>query len=84
MFGVDSFTAVINPPEAGVLALGAVREQPAVLGGAVVPRPLMVATLSVDHRVVDGIAAARFIETFKNLLESPIRLTLDAPQEAPA
>ncbi len=84
MFGVDSFTAVINPPEAGVLALGAVKEQPAMVGGAVVPRPLMVATLSVDHRVVDGITAARFVETFKTLLKSPIRLTFDAPQEAPA
>lgn len=84
MFGLDSFTAVINPPEAGILALGAVREQPAVWKGRIVPRPLMVATLSVDHRLVDGVVAARFVATFKELLENPLRLALDAPQEPPA
>ena len=82
MFGVDSFTAVINPPEAGILALGAVKERPAVIDGALAVRSLMTATLSVDHRVVDGITAARFVETFKAMLENPIRLTLDAPQES--
>jgi len=81
MFGLDSFTAVINPPEAGILALGAIKEQPVVLDGLVAPRPLMIATLSVDHRVVDGIAAARFVAAFKDLLENPLRLTLEAPQE---
>jgi pyruvate dehydrogenase E2 component (dihydrolipoamide acetyltransferase) len=81
MFGVDSFTAVLNPPEAGILALGAVREQAAVVNEQIVPRPLMTATLSVDHRVVDGITAARFMQTFKEILENPIRLTLDAPME---
>lgn len=81
MFGLDSFTAVINPPEAGILALGAVKEQPTVVDGEVVPRPLLVTTLSVDHRVVDGITAARFVAAFKDLLEHPLRLTLDAPQE---
>lgn len=82
MFGLDSFTAVLNPPEAAILALGAVKEQPAVVDGNIVPRSLMVATLSVDHRVVDGIRAARFVAAFKDLLEHPLRLTLDAPQEA--
>jgi pyruvate dehydrogenase E2 component (dihydrolipoamide acetyltransferase) len=81
MFGLDSFTAVLNPPQAGILALGAIKEQPAVVEGVVMPRPLMVATLSADHRVVDGITAARFAATFRDLLEHPIRLTLDAPQE---
>lgn len=84
MFGLDSFTAVINPPEAGILALGAVRGLPAVRNGRLVPRPLMTATLSVDHRLVDGVVAARFVATFKELLESPLRLVLDAPQETPA
>jgi len=79
MFGLDSFTALINPPEAGILALGAVKEQPAVIDGALAVRPLMTATLSVDHRVVDGITAARFVETFKEMLENPIRLILDDP-----
>lgn len=82
MFGLDSFTAVLNPPEAGILALGAVKEQAAVVYGELVPRPLMKATLSVDHRVVDGIMAARFAQAFKDMLENPVRLTLGAPSEA--
>ncbi|MCJ7555767.1 MAG: 2-oxo acid dehydrogenase subunit E2 [Gammaproteobacteria bacterium] len=82
MFGVDSFTAVINPPEAGILALGAVKEQPAVIDGALAARPQMTATLSVDHRVVDGITAARFVESFKEMLENPFRLILDDQQES--
>lgn len=82
MFGVDSFTAVLNPPQAGIVALGAVKEQPAVIGGEVVPRPMMTATLSVDHRVVDGIMAARFVQSFKEMLENPVCLILDAPTEA--
>ena len=57
------------------------KEQPAAVDGALVVRPLMTATLSVDHRVVDGITAARFVETFKEMLENPIRLTIDPPQE---
>jgi pyruvate dehydrogenase E2 component (dihydrolipoamide acetyltransferase) len=84
MFGLDSFTAVINPPEAGILALGAVREQPAVFEGQIVARALMTATLSVDHRVVDGVTAARFMDTFKQLLENPVRLVLDGPEEPTA
>jgi pyruvate dehydrogenase E2 component (dihydrolipoamide acetyltransferase) len=84
MFGVDSFTAVINPPEAGILALAAVKAQPAVIDGVVVPRPLMTAVLSVDHRVADGILAACFVKTFKDMLENPVRLTLEAPPEAPS
>jgi pyruvate dehydrogenase E2 component (dihydrolipoamide acetyltransferase) len=82
MFGVDSFTAVINPPQAGILALGAVKEQPAAVDGQVVLRHLMIATLSVDHRIVDGILAARFLETFKDMLEKPFTLFLDSPMEA--
>ena len=81
MYGLDSFTAVINPPQAGILALGAVKEYPAVVNGALSARPLMTATLSVDHRVVDGITAARFVEAFKETLENPIRLTFAPPQE---
>jgi pyruvate dehydrogenase E2 component (dihydrolipoamide acetyltransferase) len=81
MFGIDSFTAVINPPQAGILALGAVKEQPAGVEGQIVLRHLMVATLSVDHRIVDGVQAARFQETFKDFLENPIRLFVDSPME---
>jgi pyruvate dehydrogenase E2 component (dihydrolipoamide acetyltransferase) len=81
MFGVDSFFAVINPPEAAILALGAVRLQPAVWEGKIVPRELMTATLSADHRLVDGITAARFLGEFKEILENPIRLVLEPPEE---
>jgi len=81
MFGVDSFVAVINPPEAAILALGAIRQQPAVWEGEVVPRELMTATLSADHRLVDGITAAQFLGKFKELLENPILLALEPPKE---
>ena len=81
MFGLDSFTAVINPPQAGILALGAVRDIPAVHEGSIVPRPLMKATLSADHRLVDGIIAAQFLANWRELLELPSAFTLDPPQE---
>jgi len=81
MFGLDSFTAVINPPQTGILALGAVQEKPIKIEGTITAQPLMTATLSVDHRVVDGISAARFIAAFKEVLENPNRLTIDAPQD---
>ena len=82
MFGVDSFTAVINPPQAGILALGAVKEQPAAVDGQIALRHCMIATLSVDHRIVDGILAARFLDTFKEVLEKPFTLFVDSPMEA--
>jgi pyruvate dehydrogenase E2 component (dihydrolipoamide acetyltransferase) len=82
MFEIDSFTAVINPPEVGILALGQVKEQPSVVNGAILPRPLMIATLSVYHRVVDGIIAARFLTALKEILENPSRLALDTPLDA--
>lgn len=83
MFGLDSFTAVINPPQTGILALGAVMDKPVVMESSITARPQLNATLSVDHRVVDGITAARFMATFKEMLENPERLTLDAPQDVP-
>ncbi len=81
MFEIDSFTAVINPPEVGILALGKIKEQPAIVNGAIVARPLMIATLSVDHRLVDGIIAAHFLTAIKDILENPFRLALDPPQD---
>ncbi len=81
MYGLDSFTAVINPPQAGILALGAVCERPWVVDDAIVPRPIMKATLSVDHRLVDGIVAARFLATWREMLEKPSRLTFEPPEE---
>ena len=81
MFGVDGFIAVINPPEAAILALGASKLKPAVWEGQVVSRELMIATLSVDHRIVDGETAAKFLSELKYLLENPILLTLEPPEE---
>jgi pyruvate dehydrogenase E2 component (dihydrolipoamide acetyltransferase) len=82
MFEIDSFTAVINPPEVGILALGKIKEQPTIVNGAIIARPLMIATLSVDHRVVDGIIAARFLTALKDTLENPFRLALDTLLDA--
>jgi pyruvate dehydrogenase E2 component (dihydrolipoamide acetyltransferase) len=81
MYRLDSFTAVINPPEAGILALGAAKEGPAAWQGGLALRWLMTATLAVDHRAVDGIAVAKFLNEFRTLLENPLGLELEAAQE---
>jgi pyruvate dehydrogenase E2 component (dihydrolipoamide acetyltransferase) len=74
MFDVDEFIAIINPPEAAILAAGAVTLRPAAMGGEIRIASLMKATLSVDHRVADGAQAARFMQAFKQLLENPVNL----------
>ncbi|MHB8692101.1 MAG: dihydrolipoamide acetyltransferase family protein [Solirubrobacteraceae bacterium] len=71
MYGVEQFVAVLNPPQAAILAVGGVLERPVVEDGAVVVRPLMTMTLTCDHRAVDGAAAADFLRTIKELLEEP-------------
>ncbi|HSB21354.1 MAG TPA: dihydrolipoamide acetyltransferase family protein [Anaeromyxobacteraceae bacterium] len=71
MFGVEQFTAILNPPESAILAVGAIRDVPVAVDRQVVVRPVMKVTLSYDHRVVDGAAAARFLKTFRELAESP-------------
>ena len=76
MYDIDEFTAVINPPEAAILAVGRVVEKPAVVDGAVVPRKLMRVTLSCDHRVVDGATGAVFLRTLKLMLENPLAMLL--------
>ena len=81
MFGLDSFTAVINSPEAGILSLGAAKEQAAVWQGNLAIRWQMKATITVDHRVVDGITVAKYLNEFKQLLENPLCLALEIPQE---
>jgi len=81
MFGIDKFIAVINPPEAAILALGASKLQPAVWKAQLAIRELMTATLSADHRLVDGEVAAKFLNEFKDLLENPIRLAFEQPEE---
>jgi pyruvate dehydrogenase E2 component (dihydrolipoamide acetyltransferase) len=72
MFGVESFTAVINPPEAAILAVGAVTREPAEFEGAVALRDRLRLTLSVDHRALDGALGARFLQLLKKLLEQPL------------
>jgi pyruvate dehydrogenase E2 component (dihydrolipoamide acetyltransferase) len=71
MFGVQQFVAVLNPPQAAILAVGSVEERPAVRGGELVARPLMTVTLTCDHRTVDGADGARFLEDVKAFLEEP-------------
>jgi pyruvate dehydrogenase E2 component (dihydrolipoamide acetyltransferase) len=74
MFGIEEFTAIINPPDACIMAVGAIQEVPVVKNGAVVPGNVMKVTLSCDHRVVDGASGAAFLQTFKTLLESPLAM----------
>jgi len=76
MFGIEEFTAVINPPEVAILAVGAIQPTPVVKDGQVVVERRMRVTLSCDHRVVDGATGAAFLETFTQLLEEPARLLL--------
>ena len=74
MFGIDSFTAIINPPDACILAVGGIAQEPVVKDGQVVPGNVMNVTLSCDHRVVDGATGAAFLQTLKSLLEEPLRM----------
>ena len=74
MFDVDQFTAIINPPEAAILAIGSVREVPIIQGGEIQPGTRMKTTLSVDHRVSDGAEGARFLQALGGYLEAPLRL----------
>lgn len=76
MFGVDEFTAIINTPNACILAVSGIQAVPVVKNGAVVPGNVMKVTLSSDHRVVDGATAAAFLQTLKSLLEEPVRLLI--------
>ena len=74
MFGLESFVAIINPPEAGILAVGAIEKKPVAVDDAVVIRPMMSLTLSYDHRIVDGAPAALFLVTVKKYIEQPYLL----------
>jgi pyruvate dehydrogenase E2 component (dihydrolipoamide acetyltransferase) len=74
MFGIDEFTAVINPPEAAILAVGAMTPKPVVRDGEMVVRQMMRVTMSCDHRAVDGATGAKFLQTFKRILENPLYL----------
>ena len=74
MFGIDEFTAIINTPDSCILAIGGISQVPVVKNGAVVPGNIMKVTLSCDHRTVDGATGAAFLQTFKALMEEPVRL----------
>ncbi len=76
MFGIEEFTAVINPPEAGIIAVGAVEERPVAVKGEVVVQPRMRITMSCDHRVIDGAQGARFLATLKSFLEEPAAILI--------
>ena len=76
MFGIDQFTAIINPPDACILAVGGISQVPVVKNGQVVPGNIMKLTMSCDHRVVDGATGAAFLQTLKSLLEEPLRMLL--------
>lgn len=76
MFGIEEFTAIINPPNACILAVGAIRDVPIVKSGEVVPGKRMKVTLSSDHRVVDGVRAAQFLNTLRQMLENPLSMLL--------
>jgi pyruvate dehydrogenase E2 component (dihydrolipoamide acetyltransferase) len=74
MFGIEEFTAIINPPDACILAVGGISQVPVVKNGQVVPGNVMKLTLSCDHRVVDGATGSAFLQTLKSLLEEPLRM----------
>lgn len=76
MFGIEEFTAIINPPNACILAIGGIREEPVVENGEVVPGTRMKVTLSCDHRIVDGATGARFLNTLQAYLEEPTKMLL--------
>ena len=74
MYGIDEFSAIINPPQAGILAVGAGVEQPVVKDGTLSIATVMTATLSVDHRAIDGAVGAKLLSNFKKFIEHPIRM----------
>jgi pyruvate dehydrogenase E2 component (dihydrolipoamide acetyltransferase) len=76
MYGIDRFLPILNPPQSGILAAGSIRERPVGESGQVVLRPTLNLTLAADHRVVDGVMAARFLQDLRELLQAPARLLL--------
>ncbi len=76
MFGIEQFTAIVNPPDACIMAVGGIKETPVVKNGQLVPGNIMKVTLSCDHRAVDGAVGSAFLQTFKGLLEDPVRILL--------
>jgi len=77
MFGIDQFQAIVNPPQAAILAVGRIKDRVVPVDGQVAVRPTMFLTLSVDHRVIDGADGARFLARVVELLEQPMELMGD-------
>jgi pyruvate dehydrogenase E2 component (dihydrolipoamide acetyltransferase) len=76
MFGIDQFTSIINPPEAGILAVGGSESKPVVVDGSLEVRQRMRVTMSCDHRVIDGATGAKFLQTLKLYIENPLTLVI--------
>jgi len=76
MFGVEEFTAIINPPEGAILAVGGTKKEAVVVGDEVVVHHRMRFTLAADHRIIDGALAAQFLQTLTRLLENPLSLII--------
>jgi pyruvate dehydrogenase E2 component (dihydrolipoamide acetyltransferase) len=76
LFGIDQFTAIINPPEAGILAIGGVEEKPVVVNGGLEVRQRMRVTMSCDHRAIDGATGAKFLQTVRRYMENPLSLVI--------
>jgi pyruvate dehydrogenase E2 component (dihydrolipoamide acetyltransferase) len=76
MFGIEDFTAIINPPEAAILAIAKMVDSPVVVDGELITRPLIHFTIGADHRINDGLRAARFLNDLKETLENPYLLLL--------
>ena len=76
MFEIDQFSAIVQPPEAAILAVGRIAEKPVVRNGEILVRPMMTLTLSIDHRVLDGIIGAQFLQSLKRYIENPLNLIL--------
>jgi pyruvate dehydrogenase E2 component (dihydrolipoamide acetyltransferase) len=76
MFGIEEFTAVINPPEGAILAVGTIRNEPVVENGEIVPGRRMRFTMSCDHRIIDGATGARFMAAFKRIVEEPLTMLI--------
>ena len=76
MFGIEEFTAVINPPEGAILAVGAMSPKPVVQDNEIVVRQMMRVTMSCDHRVIDGATGAEYLKTLRQLIEQPLRIVI--------
>ena len=74
MFGIEEFTAIINPNDSCILAVGGIKNTPIVKNGEIIPGNIMKVTMSCDHRLVDGATGAKFLKTLKELLEDPIKI----------